>query len=133
MQCTRYLYPRILNMGYSYLAFCNPSLLILQFNKRVELCRGSQFFSSLSNSTLSISSIFDSYLQVANIGSVEIPDLTSLPEIHGEPVFHGYRKGGCRSGGGEAPENVMKNNDFYRAQILFINNLIPPFFQFRNP
>ena len=84
-------------------------------------------------------------------GSVEIPDLTSLPEIHGEPVFHGYHKGGylscqmvgqirengqktvfdvpkehvkiiirlfykCRSGGGEAPKNVMKNDDFYRAQ-----------------
>jgi len=39
-----------------------------------------------------------------------------LPEIHDEPVFDGYRNGGCRSGGGEAPENVMKNNDFYRAQ-----------------
>jgi len=29
------------------------------------------------------------------IGSVEIPDLTSLPEIHDEPVFDGCRKGGC--------------------------------------
>jgi hypothetical protein len=48
-------------------------------------------------------------------GSVEIPDLTSKPEIHDEPVFDGYRKGGCRSGGGEAPKNVMKNDDFYRA------------------
>jgi hypothetical protein len=27
-------------------------------------------------------------------GSVEIPDLTSIPEIHDEPVFDGYRKGG---------------------------------------
>ena len=27
-------------------------------------------------------------------GSVEIPDLTSKPEIHDEPVFDGYRKGG---------------------------------------
>jgi len=28
------------------------------------------------------------------MGSVEIPDLTSLPEIHDEPVFNGYRKEG---------------------------------------
>ncbi len=88
------------------------------------------------------------------IGSVEIPDLTSLLEIHDEPVFDGYRKGGCsllgrdgghekipkvsslcRSGGyqledilmdifsslpfpagtANAPKNVMKNDDFYRA------------------
>jgi hypothetical protein len=48
-------------------------------------------------------------------GSVEIPDITSIPEIRDEPVFDGYRKGGCRSGGGEAPKNVMKNDDFYRA------------------
>jgi hypothetical protein len=38
-------------------------------------------------------------------GSVEIPDLASLPEIHDEPVFDGYRKGGCsllgRDGGHE--------------------------------
>ena len=54
-----------------------------------------------------------------NLGSVEIPDLTSIPEIRDEPVFDGYRKGGCRSGGGEAPKNVMKNDDFYRAKILF--------------
>jgi hypothetical protein len=32
-------------------------------------------------------------------GSVEIPDLTSLPEILDEPVFDGYRKRGCPSGG----------------------------------
>ena len=51
-----------------------------------------------------------------NPGSVEIPDLTSIPEIRDEPVFDGYRKGGCRSGGGEAPKNVMKNDDFYRAE-----------------
>jgi hypothetical protein len=61
------------------------------------------------------------------IGSVEIPDLTSLPEIHDEPVFDGYRKGGCRSGGGEAPKNVMKNDDFYRAgsskDLLFYGSL----------
>ena len=49
-------------------------------------------------------------------GSVEIPDLTSIPEIHDEPVFDGYRKGGCRSGGGEAPKNVVKNDDFYRTK-----------------
>jgi len=48
-------------------------------------------------------------------GSGEIPDLTSLPEIHDEPVSDGYHKGGCRSGGGEAPKNVMINDDFYRA------------------
>ena len=51
-------------------------------------------------------------------GSVEIPDLTSLPEIHDEPVFDRYRKGGCHSGGGEAPKNVMKNDDFYRASYV---------------
>ncbi|MCX6691686.1 MAG: hypothetical protein NTW33_06435, partial [Methanoregula sp.] len=33
------------------------------------------------------------------IRSAEIPDLTSLPEFHDEPVFDGYRKGGCRIGG----------------------------------
>ena len=49
-------------------------------------------------------------------GSVEIPDLTSLPEILDKLVFDGYRKGGCRSGGGEAPKNVVKNDDFYRAE-----------------
>jgi len=67
-------------------------------------------------------------------GSVEILDLTSLPEIHDEPVFDGYRKGGCsplvrddghekilkvsslcHSGGGEAPENVSKKDFFYRG------------------
>jgi len=73
-------------------------------------------------------------------GSVEIPDLTSLPEIHDEPVFDGYRKGDmcrarwqdrfekrvirpslkCRSGWGEVPENVMKNDDFYRAKVRLI-------------
>ena len=31
--------------------------------------------------------------------SDKIPDLTPLPEILDEPVFYGYRKGGCRSGG----------------------------------
>jgi hypothetical protein len=30
-------------------------------------------------------------------------------------VFDGYRKGGCHSGRGEAPENVSKNEVFYRA------------------
>jgi hypothetical protein len=88
---------------------------------------------------------------------VEIPDLTSIPEIHDEPVFDGYRKGGfsplvrdgehekipkvsslCRSGGDQledvhldiffslpfpartanAPKNVVKNDDFYRAIFL---------------
>jgi len=48
------------------------------------------------------------FLFLIFFGSVEIPDLTSLPETHDEPVFDGYRKGGCRSGGGEAPKNVMK-------------------------
>jgi len=32
-------------------------------------------------------------------GSVEIPDLLSLPEIHDEPVFDGYRKGGATAAG----------------------------------
>jgi hypothetical protein len=56
--------------------------------------------------------------KIKKIGSVEIPDLTSIPEIRDEPVFDGYRKGGCRSGGGEAPKNVMKNDDFYRTKKL---------------
>jgi hypothetical protein len=54
-------------------------------------------------------------LRILIFGSVEIPDLTSLPDSHDEPVFDGYHKGGCRSGGGEAPKNVMKNDDFYIA------------------
>ena len=58
------------------------------------------------------------FLNFIFFGSVEIPDLTSIPEIHDEPVFDGYRKGGCRSGGGEAPKNVMKNDDFYRAYFF---------------
>ena len=48
-------------------------------------------------------------------GPVEIPDLTLVIKIHADTDFHGYRKGSCRSGGGEAPKNVMKNDDFYRA------------------
>ena len=40
-----------------------------------------------------------------NFGSVEIPDLTSIPEILDEPVFDGYREGGfsplVRDGGHE--------------------------------
>jgi len=87
------------------------------------------------------SCILSDFLQLMmkehNFGSVEIPDLTSIPEILDEPVFDGYRKGGfsplvrdgghekipmvsslCRSGGGEAPKNVMKNDDFYRAIIF---------------
>jgi len=56
------------------------------------------------------------FKRIRKKGSVEIPDLTLIPEIHDEPVFDGYRKGGCRSGGGEAPKNVMKNDDFYRAE-----------------
>jgi hypothetical protein len=34
-------------------------------------------------------------MNIPLFGSVEIPDLTSIPEIHDEPVFEGYRKGGC--------------------------------------
>jgi hypothetical protein len=44
------------------------------------------------------------------MGSVEIPDLTPLPEIHDEPVFHGYRKGGylsCQMAG-QIRENGLK-------------------------
>jgi hypothetical protein len=33
--------------------------------------------------------------KIKKIGSVEIPDLTSILEIRDEPVFDGYRKGGC--------------------------------------
>ena len=52
-------------------------------------------------------------------GPVEIPDLTLVIEIYVGTDFHGYHKGGCRSGGGEAPKNVMKNDDFYRAELRF--------------
>ena len=58
-----------------------------------------------------------------NPGSVEIPDLTSIPEIRDEPVFDGYRKGGCllspRDGGlvkivvrpfSECNEGTRENN-----------------------
>ena len=81
--------------------------------------------------------------KIKKIGSVEIPDLTSIPEIHDEPVFDGYRKGGfsplvrdsehekipkgsslCRSGGGEAPKNVVKTDDFYRAKMRTIHWLL---------
>jgi len=79
------------------------------------------------------------FLNFIFFGSVEIPDLTSIPEIHDEPVFDGYRKGGCRSGGDQLedflkeifsslpipmgtaniPKNVLKNDDFYRAYFFF--------------
>ena len=62
------------------------------------------------------------------LGSVEIPDLTSLPEIHDEPVFEGYRKRGfsplVRDGGlvkmvirpfSECDEGTRENNH----QIIF--------------
>jgi len=62
------------------------------------------------------------------MGSVEIPDLTSIPEIHDEPVFDGYRKGGCllspKDGGlvkmvvrpfSECDEGTRENNH----QIIF--------------
>ena len=63
-----------------------------------------------------------------NPGSVEIPDLTSIPEIRDEPVFDGYRKGGCllspKDGGlvkivvrpfSECDEGTRENN----LQIIF--------------
>ena len=63
-----------------------------------------------------------------NPGSVEIPDLTSIPEIRDEPVFDGYRKGGCllspKDGGlvkmvvgpfSECDEGTRENNH----QIIF--------------
>jgi hypothetical protein len=48
--------------------------------------------------------------------SVEILGNTSMIDLHAEPVFHRYPKGGCHSGGGKAPENVMRNDDFYRGK-----------------
>jgi hypothetical protein len=63
---------------------------------------------------------------IKKYGSVGISNLTSLPETHDEPVFDGYRKGGCRSGGGEAPKNVMKNDDFSRALFSYNNALNQP-------
>jgi hypothetical protein len=38
-------------------------------------------------------------------------------DIHVYADFHRYLKGGCHSGGGEAPKNVRKNDDFYRADF----------------
>jgi len=35
------------------------------------------------------------FKRIRKKGSVEIPDLTALSEIHDEPFFDGYRKGGC--------------------------------------
>jgi hypothetical protein len=40
-----------------------------------------------------------------------------MTDIHVDADFHRYLKGGCHSGGGEAPKNVIKNDDFYRAVI----------------
>jgi hypothetical protein len=48
-------------------------------------------------------------------GSVEIPDLISLPKIHDEPVFDEYRMGGCRVGGGEAPKERYKKRSFLQS------------------
>jgi len=42
------------------------------------------------------------------VRSVEILNQTSVKGDNAETVFDGYRKGGCHSGGGEAPENVSK-------------------------
>jgi len=66
--------------------------------------------------------------KVKKIGSLEIPDLTSIPEIRDEPVFDGYRKGECsplgRDGGlvkmvirpfSECDEGTRENNH----QIIF--------------
>ena len=45
-----------------------------------------------------------------NMGSVKIPELTSLPEILNEPVFDRYRKGGYLScsKAGQIRENGQK-------------------------
>jgi hypothetical protein len=50
------------------------------------------------------------FLNFIFFGSVEIPDLTSIPEIHDEPVFDGYRKGGVTSDlrAGVTGENCQK-------------------------
>jgi len=53
-----------------------------------------------------------------SFGSVEILNQTSVKGDNAETVFAGYRKGGCHSGGGEAPENVSKEDVFYRAVLL---------------
>ena len=37
-----------------------------------------------------------------------------VPKEHVKIIIRLFYK--CRSGGGEAPKNVMKNDDFYRAQ-----------------
>jgi hypothetical protein len=49
-------------------------------------------------------------------GSVEIPEHTSLKEDNAESVFDRYRKGGCHSGGGEAPKNVSKKGCFLQSR-----------------
>jgi len=76
------------------------------------------------------------FKRIRKKGSVEIPDLTLTPEIHDEPVFDGYRKGGLPQWRGRKepkiflnllqfalsyvtatnPRNDMKNDDFYRAE-----------------
>jgi len=42
---------------------------------------------------------------------------------NGKSVFDWYRKGGCHSGGGETPENVRKNEVFYRALFSYVDTI----------
>jgi hypothetical protein len=63
--------------------------------------------------------------KIKKIGSVEIPDLTSIPEIRDEPVFDGYRKGGVTRNrrGGVTGENCQKTI-FDFATVAGINSKI---------
>ena len=57
---------------------------------------------------------------------VEIPDLTLIPEIHDEPVFDGYRKGGVTRDrqAGVTGENCQKTI-FDCDAVAEINSKMP--------
>jgi len=61
--------------------------------------------------------------KIKKIGSVEIPDLTSIPETRDEPVFDGYHKGGVTRNrrGGVTGENCQKTI-FDFAAVAEINS-----------
>jgi hypothetical protein len=62
-------------------------------------------------------------------GPVEIPDLPSLPEIHDEPVFDGYCKGGCsllgRDGG---HKKIPKASSLCRSGVRQLEDILEDIF-----
>ena len=46
------------------------------------------------------------YLNIVKNCSVEIPDLTSLPEVHDEPVFDEYHKDAAAVAGAKPPRTL---------------------------